>query len=98
MTEAKKKRLRERQIELLKMFTGDFYQEKQVGKEWYIKSWNGGINKWQVAVFSEVSYKKYKSFDLKSAREEKELDKKTKKSPNIKFVRPTLESIKNNLK
>jgi len=94
MTEAKKRRLKERQIELLNMFQGDFYQEKQVGEEWYIKSWNGGTNKWQVAVYSEASYKKYKSFDLARAKEEKELDKKFKNKPQIEFQRPTLESIK----
>lgn len=97
MTEAKKKRLRERQIELLKMFKGDFYQVMQVGNEWYIKSWNGGTNKWQVSVYSDVSYKKYKSFDLEKAREEKELDKKFKDIPQVTFERPTLESIKKSL-
>lgn len=33
-----------RQIELLKNFEGDFYQEKKVGNEWYVKSFNGGTH------------------------------------------------------
>lgn len=94
MTEAKKKRLREKQIELLKMFEGDFYQEKKVedqfGEQWYIKSFNGGTQRWQVSVFSAASYKKYKSFQA-----EKEPNRRKENiKPMVPFKRPTLESVK----
>lgn len=88
MTESKKKRLRAIQEERLKMFEGDFHQEKKVGDEWYIKSWNGGTERWQVAMFSELSYKKYKSFELKKDNE------KEVKPMDPNFIRPTLENIK----
>jgi hypothetical protein len=51
-----------RQQELLKLFVGDWYQEKQVGDKWYVKMWNGGTNKWQVGEFTAASFKKYKQF------------------------------------
>ena len=75
-----------RQQKLLAMFEGDFYQEKKVGNEWCIKSYNGGTGRWQVSIFSEISYKKYKSYERDSGP-----------MPEIKpstFERPTLESIK----
>jgi hypothetical protein len=70
---AKKLKRQERQNELLKNFEGDFYQEKKVGNEWLIKMWNGGTKKWQVAVFSDSSYKKYKMFG-NAKKEEEELN------------------------
>ncbi len=91
MTKKKQRERQERQIELLKNFQGDFYQEKKIGNEWLIKMWNGGTKKWQVAVFSEVSYKKYKAFD-RAREEEEELENKFKEQ--VEFERPTLESVK----
>lgn len=96
MTEAKKKRMREIQEQRLKMFAyqkEDHYEEKKVGNEWYIKSWNGGTQRWQVSVYSEVSYRRYKSYTP-----EKEFAPiREKPEPKIPFVRPTLESIKKQL-
>lgn len=64
----KKQRI-ERQIELLKEFVQDkdHYEEKKVGNSWYVKMWNGSggagrRGKWQVAVYSDESFKKYKDF------------------------------------
>ena len=51
-----------RQIELLKNFEGDFYQEKKVGENWYIKSFNGSTERWQVSIYSEQSFGKYKAY------------------------------------
>lgn len=83
-----------RQNELLKNFEGDFYQEKKVGNEWHIKMWNGGTHKWQVAVFSEIAYKKYKAFGS-AKKEEEELDAQFKEKVfDETFKRPTLESVK----
>jgi hypothetical protein len=90
-SKAKQLERRLRQIELLKNFEGDFYQEKKVGNEWLIKMWNGGTHKWQVAVFSESSFRKYKSFDRATQKQE-ELDEKFQ--AEIHFERPTLESVK----
>lgn len=90
MTEAKKKRMRERQVELLKNFQGDFYQEKKVGDEWYIKSFNGGTGRWQVSVYSETSYRRYKSF----VPEKDFAPLRAKPESTIPFERPTLESVK----
>lgn len=87
------------QNELLKNFEQeeDHYEEKKVGNEWLIKMWNGGTNKWQVAKFSEISYKKYKSMG-NARKEEEALDEKFKgKIFDDNFKRPTLESIKNML-
>lgn len=92
-SQAKKLKRLARQLELLKNFEGDFYQEKKVGNEWHIKMWNGGTNKWQVAVFTDVAYKKYKAFGS-AKKEEEELDEKFKEKVfDDNFQRPTLESI-----
>lgn len=62
-TQTKKEKRRARQEELLKHFDGDFYQEKKIGEQWFVKQWNGNSNKWQVAIFSEQSFNKYKQFN-----------------------------------
>jgi hypothetical protein len=94
MSNTKKLKREERQKELLSYFTEDHYQEKKVGDEWYIKMWNGGTNKWQVAVFSDKSYKKYKSYQ--TMREEVD-DMDNEVQEKIDFERPTLESIQRDL-
>lgn len=84
------------QTELLKNFIQDqdHYEEKKVGNEWYIKSFNGGTGRWQVSVFSEMSYKKYKNFTPeKYENAEKGFD-----TGYENFERPTLESIKTQIK
>ena|ERR1035437_121077 len=88
--QAKKQKRLERQNELLKNFEGDFYQEKKVGDEWYIKSYNGGTKRWQVSIYSEISYNNYKSFQ--DGREPKR--QKWNIKPLKEWKRPTLESIK----
>jgi hypothetical protein len=90
----KQKRL-ERQLELLKNFEGDFYQEKKVGNQVYVKSWNGGTKRWQVAVFEESKFKNYKAF-AEARKEDEELDEEFKEK--IAFERPTLESIRKMVK
>lgn len=87
MTEKKKREREERQRLLLSQFQGDFYQEKKIGQEWYVKMFNGGTKKWQVAVFTEASFKRYKMY-------EKPQESETKEAPYIPFERPTLESLK----
>lgn len=91
--QAKKQERLARQIELLKNFEQeeDHYEEKKIGNEWYIKMWNGGTNKWQVAIFNEISFKKYKAFD-RAEEETEELDEKFKEQ--IAFERPTLENMR----
>lgn len=87
----KKLERQRRQEELLKNFEGDFYQEKRIGDEWYVKSYNGGTGRWQVSIYSLESYRKYKSF-----QENKDLDDEfEEKIIDSDFVRPTLESIQN---
>lgn len=90
----KQKRL-DRQIELLKNFEGDFYQEKHIGEEWYIKSWNGGTERWQVSIFSDYSYQKYKRYGaFKKENEEDEEEIKNKLEGNTDWEKPTIESIR----
>lgn len=47
---------------LLSFFFGDSYQEKQVNGFWLVKSWNGNNKQWQVAIFTEETFKNYKRF------------------------------------
>ena len=68
-----------RQIELLKNFEGDFYQEKKVGNEWHVKSFNGGTQRWQVSIFSEDSFKKYSAFN-NARKEQDELENSFKEN------------------
>lgn len=56
----------QRQEGLLHEFDGqeheEHYEEKHIGDKWYVKSWNGGTKRWQVSVYSEDSFKRYKSW------------------------------------
>ena len=65
----KRDKKRERHEALLKEYFShqvrDFYEEKQVGDKWYVKMYNGGTDKWQVAVFSNESFRRYKTFQQK---------------------------------
>lgn len=88
----KKLKREQRQNELLSLFQGDFYQERKVGDNWYVKMWNGGTNKWQVAVFTIASFNNYKAFSSQR-KEEKETYSK-ERNIDHNFKRPTLESVK----
>ena len=68
----KKITARERQVELLKGFEGDFYQEKKVGDKWLIKMFNGKTKRWQVAQYSISSYEKYKGY-TEETRQDQEI-------------------------
>jgi len=62
----KKQERLNRQIELLREFegqeNGDCYEEKRLGDNWLVKSWNGGTERWQVAIYTLDSFNRYKSF------------------------------------
>ena len=62
-SETKKLEKQLRQQELLKNFEGDYYQEKQVGNKWLVKSLSGNTGKWQVAEYSEESFQRYKEYN-----------------------------------
>ncbi len=54
------------QLERLKHFSHqpiDYYEEKKVGNDWYVKNYNGGTDQWQVSVYSPESFRKYKQFN-----------------------------------
>lgn len=68
MTMSNKLKRRLRQQELLKNFEGDFYQEKKIGENWLVKSWNGTVGRWQVGVYSEDSFRRYKEFSENKKR------------------------------
>lgn len=40
----------------------DHYEEKDMGGEIWVKMWNGGTKRWQVAIFSPKKFKRYKSY------------------------------------
>lgn len=79
VTKKKKLERAERQKELLKHFTEDHYEEKEIEQEWFVKMWNGDKKIWQVAVFSKESFARYKQFQ-KSKAEAQELDLQFKES------------------
>lgn len=62
----KKAKRRERQELLLKEVfghqTGDFYEEKRVDGKWYVKMYDGNNDWWQVAIYSNESFRRYKQF------------------------------------
>lgn len=60
---SKQKKRDHQQSSLLTIFEGDYYQEKQVGDKWLVKMWNGTTNKWQVAIYSELSFRRYKNWN-----------------------------------
>ena len=63
----KRDKRRQRQLELLKEFNqvGDYYEEKRVGDNWYIKMYDRGNDRWQVAIFSPQSYRKYQGKNIR---------------------------------
>jgi hypothetical protein len=62
MSKTTAQKRKERQEELLKLFEGDFYQEKKVGDKWHVKQYNRNTDRWQVAVYSESSFSRYKGY------------------------------------
>jgi len=64
MTKTKKEKLRKIQEERLSQFDQeiDHYEEKDMGGEVWVKSYNGGTGRWQVAVFSKKSFRAYKGY------------------------------------
>ena len=40
----------------------NFYQEKHIGNEWFIKHWDGRLKEWTVAKYSEDSFQRYKNY------------------------------------
>jgi hypothetical protein len=59
----KKSKRRAIQQEKLSYFMGDFYQEKKVGDNWYVKFWSGMC--WSVAIYTEESFRRYKNYNKK---------------------------------
>ena len=63
---SKRRRIKQRLIqeERLKSFIQDEdqYEERQVGNEWWVKNFNGGTGLWQVAIYSNESFKRYKQY------------------------------------
>ena len=57
------KKLKE-QEDRLKQFDQeiDHYEEKDMGGEVWVKSYNGGTGRWQVAIFSKKSFRAYKGY------------------------------------
>ena len=55
----------ERQKGLLQEFSGqeiECYEEKKIGENYYIKSWNGTNKCWQVSIYKPESYARYKMY------------------------------------
>lgn len=94
-SKSKQEKNKLRQIELLKHFEGDFYQEKILPDKVLVKMWNGGTNKWQVAVFTRSSFNNYKAFQGNGNKQKFEDKIEEEKIP---FERPTLETLKNKAK
>ena len=38
------------------------YMETWVNGFWLVKQWNGGTEQWQVAIYTESSFKRYKDY------------------------------------
>lgn len=48
--------------DFLLTFFGDFgYEEKHVNGYWLVKQWNGNMNTWQVAIYEEGAFQRYKT-------------------------------------
>lgn len=62
MSKKKKKQIQQDRLKEFEHQTEDHYEERKIGDKWFIKMWNGGTNKWQVAIYSEESYSRYKRF------------------------------------
>ena len=63
MGKASKLQRQLRQNQLLKLFDGDFYQEKYIKGKYYIKQFNGNTKNWQVAEYTPSSFMKYKAYN-----------------------------------
>ncbi len=61
----KQTKRRDRQEILLKAFSNqtiEHYEEKQVEDCWFVKMYNAGNKKWQIAIYSKESFAQYKQF------------------------------------
>jgi len=67
MSKSKKRERLNRQQNLLTLFPSDsnFYQERKIENDWFIKSWNGGTKRWQVGKYTQESYQRYKNYQNK---------------------------------
>lgn len=54
--DVKKKKRRDVQERLLRLFDGDSYEEFHTPKYVFIKQWNGDNGTWQVAIYTQESY------------------------------------------
>jgi hypothetical protein len=55
-----------RQQFLLSFFDDAGYQEKQVNGFWLVKQFNGNTKSWQVAIFTNDSFRNYKDYTEKN--------------------------------
>lgn len=60
---SKQQQRQARQNLLLMYFSEDKYQERRVGDKWFVKMWNRGTKRWQVAEYSLESFKRYKTYN-----------------------------------
>lgn len=68
----KKKENKVRQEFLLSFFKeqnqNEHYEEKEINGFWLIKQKNNDNNSWQVAIYSQESYKNYKEYKINLAK------------------------------
>ncbi len=71
-TQTERDQLRVIHDERLKEFidqTTDHYEEKHIGDLWHIKHWNGSNHKWQVSIYTEDSFKRYKGYKISNDKQ-----------------------------
>ena len=57
-----------RQQFLLSFFKGECYQEKEVNNFMLIKNMNGNTGRWQVGIYTQDSFKRYKEVSNNASR------------------------------
>ena len=55
-------------------FKGKGYEERFVNGFWLVKQWNGNTEKWQVAIYTQDSFDRYKTYDENRKQMEFEVD------------------------
>ena len=49
---------------LLSFFSESGYQEKEVNGFWLVQHWNSDAKRWQVAVYTQESFERWKGFQV----------------------------------
>lgn len=61
--DTKKQLNREKHERLLRLFDGEGYEEFHAPKYVFVKQWNGGTERWEVAIYTKDSWQRKEEYN-----------------------------------